>query len=130
MKTLMICCSALALIAGIFYFLIGTNLLIIPSLNQEDAPPIIAFIAGTCYIAGSLLILLKKRWLWITGIVLNFLVIAIFFLMYSQRPEIMFSVGGLSIKVTQILLEAGLIFLAVSFRKKHFAEAGRIQPGD
>jgi len=130
MKILMIGCSALALIAGLFYFLMGTNLLTIPSLNPEDAPPVIAFIAGTCYTAGGLLILLKKRWLWITGIILNSLVIAIFFLMYSQRPAILLSTGGLGTKISQILLEAGLLFLVVSFRKKNYALAEKVQPGD
>jgi hypothetical protein len=37
----------------------------------------------------------------------------VFFSMYAQKPEIMFSAARLGTKIAQILLEAGLIALIV-----------------
>lgn len=118
MKNGLIICLVLAFIAAIFYFLMGAGVIRVPSLSAADAPPGIVYIAAGCYALGGLLILLKKRWLWIFGLIMNTLVIGIFFMMYNQKPEIMFSLPGLGTKIAQILLEVGLVYLIATYRKK------------
>ena len=118
MKTINICLLGLAVVAAAFYLLLGFNVISVPTLNAEDAPPAITYVAAGCYIAGGLLILAGKRWLWIVGLVVNTMVIGIFFTMYSQQPQIMFSLPGLGTKVAQVLLEAGLVYLIFTYRKE------------
>ena len=118
MKNVMIGSLVLALIAAAFYFLMGAHVLTVPGLSGEDAPPGIAFIAGGCYLLGGILIPARKRWLWIFGLVMNTLVIALFFTMYTQKPEVILSLPGLGTKIPQILLEAGLLYLIIIYRKQ------------
>jgi hypothetical protein len=118
MKAIMIGCLALALIAALIYFLMGINTIPIPTVNGEKAQAAIVYVAAGCYLTGGLLIFLRKRWLWIVGLIANTFVIAIFFLAYNQKPDIMFSFPGLVTKIAQILLEAGLIYLLVKFQRK------------
>jgi hypothetical protein len=118
MKSVMIGSLLLSLIAAAFYFLLGAHVITVPALNIKDAPPGIVYIAGGCYLLGGILILVRKRWLWIFGLVMNTLVIAFFFIMYINQPEIMFSLPGLGTKIPQILLEVGLIYLIITHRKQ------------
>jgi hypothetical protein len=118
MKSIIIACLALALLAGTFYLLMGSGVIKLAALSSEEAPPVIAYIAGGCYIAGGLLILIQKRWLWIVGLVTNTLVIAIFFTAYNQKPDIMFRLPGLAIKISQVLLEVGLIYLVATYARR------------
>jgi hypothetical protein len=118
MKFLMIACLVLSLVAAAVYILMGTDVISVPGLKSGDAPPGIVFAAGGCYILGGVLILARRRWLWITGLVMNTLVLVIFFMMYNQKPEIMFSVPGLGTKIAQILLEAGLVYLIATFKRE------------
>ncbi len=117
MKAITIGCTALALAAAVFYFLMGAGVVTVPSLNAGDAAVGIVYAAGACYALGGLLILIRKRWLWVVGLVMNALVIGVFFVMYKDKPDIMFSVAGLTTKIPQILLEVGLIYLVANFRK-------------
>jgi hypothetical protein len=96
----------------------GINVIPIPIVNGEKAQPAIVYAAAGCYLTGGLLILLRKRWLWIVGLIANTFVIAIFFLAYNQKPEIVFSFPGLVTKIAQILLEVGLIYLIATFQRK------------
>jgi hypothetical protein len=114
----MIACVALAFIAAIFYFLLGSHIITAASLTGTSATQIIIFIAGGCYILGGFLILVKKRWLWIIGLVMNTLVLVVFFSMYVKNPSVIFSLPGLGTKIPQILLEAGLIYLITTYQRK------------
>ncbi len=114
----MIGCLVLAVIAAVIYLLMGVNIISIPELGTEEAPAAIVYIAAGCYLIGGLLILLRKRWLWVIGLAANTLVIFIFLVAYNQRPEIMFSLPGLGTKVAQILLEIGLVYLIATYRGK------------
>jgi hypothetical protein len=60
---------------------------------------------------GGLLILLRRRWLWIIGAVINALVILFFVQLYQNRSVVLFSPGGLVSKAAQLLLEATLLYL-------------------
>jgi hypothetical protein len=117
-KNLVLVCMILALLAAIFYFLTGFNVISVPETDGSGGPPGWAYIGGGCYLLGGLLILLRKRWLWIIGLVANTLVIIAFFTMHHARPEIMTSLPGLGTKIPQVLLEIGLIYLAATFRSK------------
>jgi len=105
---------ALALISALAYVLIAWDLLGVGDLETTDAPPAIVYVAAGCYLLGGLLILVRRRWLWIIGAVINALVISFFFSMYQDRPAVMFSPGGIVTKVPQLLLEATLIYLIVT----------------
>jgi hypothetical protein len=105
---------ALALIAALAYILMAQNLLGVGDLQKDDAPPGIVYIAAGGYLLGGPLILIRRRWLWVIGAVINALVMLLFFSMYQDRPAVMFSPGGITTKVPQLLLEATLIYLIVA----------------
>ena len=68
-------------------------------------------VAAGCYLLGALLILARRRWLWIVGAIINALVIVFFILAYLHRPAVIFSAGGMATKAAQLLLEVGLLAL-------------------
>lgn len=105
---------ALALIAGIAYFLIDLDILAVGNLLPSEEPGSIIYIAAGCYLFGGLFILARRRWLWIFGAIMNGMVILFFFQMYHNRPEVLTSPGGLVTKAVQILLEVTLTYLIVS----------------
>jgi hypothetical protein len=104
----------LALIAALSYVLIDLHVLAVGDLGADEMPSGIVYAAAGSYFLGGLLILLRRRWLWIIGAIINALVMLIFVSAYLQRPAVMFSPGGLASKAAQLLLEAGLITLIVS----------------
>lgn len=108
----------LAGVAALAYLLIGAQVLAVGDLQQADAPPAIIYIAAGCYLLGGLLILLQRRGLWIAGAAINALVMLFFFSAYLTRPAVLFSPGGLLTKAAQLLLEAGLIYLILTYRSR------------
>lgn len=112
-KRLMWLAAALALLAGLAYVLIGYHVLGVGDLQTSEAPAAIIYLAAGCYLLGGLLILLRWRWLWIFGAIMNALVIWFFVRLYLGRPAVMFSPGGLASKAIQILLELNLLWLIV-----------------
>lgn len=104
----------LALLAALSYALIGVHILGAGDLQPEEGPATVIYVATGSYMLGGLLILLRRRWLWIVGAVINALVILFFFLAYQNRPAVMFSPGGLASKAAQLLLEVSLIYLIFS----------------
>jgi len=117
MKVIMIFCLVLALVAAAVYFLMVAGIITVPTLNSSDAPRAIVYFAGGCYALGGLLILTQKRGLWIFGLVMNTIVILIFFTMYRHKSEVIFSFPGLATKISQILVETGLIYLIYHYKK-------------
>ena len=107
----------LAFIAAVFYILLASRVITASNLESKDWQHVLVYVAGGCYILGGLLILAKKRWLWITGLVMNTLVMAFFFVMYRNNPAVMLSLPGLGTKIPQIILEAGLIYLIATFQR-------------
>ena len=104
---------ALALVAAMAYVMIAVDILGVGDLETTDAPPTIVYVAAGCYFLGGLLILVRRPWLWIIGAVINALVMLFFFNMYQDRPAVLFSSGGITTKVPQLLLEVTLIYLIV-----------------
>jgi hypothetical protein len=112
----------LALVAALGYLLMGVGVTTVPekplndTSSDNDAPPGFDWIMFGGYLAGGLLILLKKRWLLITGAVLNAIPIIGFYAMWASRTDVMLSAPGLMTKIPQILLEIGLIYWLVKSR--------------
>lgn len=116
MKAIHLTLLALALVAALVYFFMGAGMLTPGNLQADEAPPGIAYIAGAGYLIGGLLILIRKRWLWVVGAVINALVVVMFITAYAARPEVLYCGPGLATKVAQILLEIGLIYLIVTYK--------------
>lgn len=105
---------ALALVAALSYLMIQMGVLGVGDLKPSEQPSAIVYMAAGCYVLGGLLILLRRRWLWNVGAVINALVILFFAMAYIHRPSVMFSTGGLVTKITQLLLEVCLLVLIVA----------------
>ncbi len=105
---------ALAVIAAVSYILIGFNMLAVGDLQTGERPATIIYVAASCYLVGGLLILLRRRWLWLVGVGINAMVMLFFFSSYLDRPAVLFSPGGLVTKAAQLLLEASLIYLIIA----------------
>lgn len=105
---------ALALIAALSYMMIQLGLLGVGGLQLTEGPPAIVYMAAGSYLFGGLLILVRRRWLWIIGAVMNALVILFFVMAYQHRPAVMFSPGGLATKAAQLLLEVSLLYLIMA----------------
>jgi multisubunit Na+/H+ antiporter MnhG subunit len=118
MKTLMYVSLGLTLVAALGYFLMGIGVIQPGSYDTNSAPTGIVWVACGCYVVGGALILLKRRNLWITGTVINAIVILFFYARYRSQSDIMLSAPGLITKIAQILLEAGLIYLIIKSKPK------------
>lgn len=104
----------LAFIAAVFYILLASRIITVPLADQGKYQAII-YVAGGCYILGGMLILAKRRWLWIVGLVMNTLVMAFFFIRYINNPAVILSLPGLGTKIPQIILEVGLVYLIATY---------------
>ncbi len=107
----------LAVFTSIAYMLIRFNILGIGNLVASDQPVGIVYASAGCYLVGGLLILLKRKWLWVIGAIINALVIFFFFSMYKNQVSVIVSAGGLTTKIAQILLEMSLIYLIFAYKR-------------
>ena len=107
---------AFAWLAALAYLLLALDVLGAGGLEADEGSASVVFVAAGCYAVGGLLIVLRRRWLWIAGAVMNALVLLMFFSVYAERPSILLSSGGLATKVPQILLALALLALAVRRR--------------
>jgi hypothetical protein len=105
---------ALAAFAAASYVLIGQHVLAVGNLQTAEQPATIIYVAAGSYLLGGLLILLRRRWLWMIGAAINALVMLFFVAVYLDRPAVLFSPGGLVSKAAQLLLEVGLIYLIIT----------------
>jgi hypothetical protein len=115
-KKVMYGCLAMAVVSALAYALVGVGVLKAGELTGDAIPPFY-YVIPAGYFIGGLLVLLRKRWLLIIGLILNALAIVGFYTMYSARPDVMLSAPGLIIKIAQILLEIGLVYLIVTYRR-------------
>jgi hypothetical protein len=104
---------ALATFTALAYLLMVWNVLGIGDLQMNEKPAGIIYFAAGCYLVGGLLILLRKRWLLLFGAFINAMVVLFFFNLYQNRPDVIFSPGGLISKILQIALEIALIYVIV-----------------
>jgi len=109
----------LALVTALSYILMQLNILGVGDLQVDEKPAGIIYVAAGCYLVGGLLVLLRNRGLLLFGAFINAMIVLFFFSMYQNRPDVMFSPGGLVSKTAQILLEITLIYvLAVNWKKE------------
>ena len=109
---------ALALLAAIAYVLIGQHLLGVGDLKTDDGTAAIPYVAAGCYLLGGLLILPRRRWLWIVGAAINALVMFAFYRIHAAEPSVLWSAGGVISKVAQLLLEISLLYLILTGRRR------------
>jgi hypothetical protein len=96
---------ALAMVTALAYLLMAWGMLGIGDLQAAEDGGAIVYVAAASYLLGGLLILTRRRWLWIVGAVINAFVILFFVQMYLEQPAVLFSPGGLFSKAAQLLLE-------------------------
>ena len=104
----------LALSAALAYVLMALNILGVGDLADAEKPAGIVYAAAGGYVLGGLLILLRRRWLWVIGALINGMVLLAFFNFYAERPSVLLSPGGLPSKAAQIWLELTLLVLIFS----------------
>lgn len=102
---------SLAIFTSVAYLLIRFNILGIGDLVASEQPVGIVYASAGCYLVGGFLILLKRKWLWVIGAIINALVVFFFFSMYKGQVSVLLSAGGLTTKIAQILLEMSLVYL-------------------
>lgn len=105
-----------AWIAAGAYLLMAAGVLGTGGYQPEPGGEGIVLVAAGAYALGGLLVLARRRWLWIVGAVVNALVMTVFFTAYAGDPSILLSGGGLATKGAQLPLEATLLLLVLRRR--------------
>lgn len=108
----------LALATVAVYALIFLHVLGIGDYDWANAPAFIGYAAMGGYLLGGLLILVRQRWLWFIGLLINGLVMFVYFSMHRAEADLLLSAGGLISKALQLLLEVVLIYLIFASKKK------------
>lgn len=116
-KTVMWTCFILAIAAAAAYVLLGVGVLKAGDLTDEAMPPFY-YIIPAFYLAMGIVIFLKKRWLLIADAGIAAFTIAVFYAMYPNQPDVMWSAPGLITKIAQVLMLAGLIYLIIAYKSK------------
>ncbi len=98
------------------YLLLAAGVLGTGGYQAEPGGEGIVLVAAAGYALGGLLVLARRRWLWIVGAVVNALVLAMFFAAYAGDPSVLLSGGGLATKGAQLPLEAALLTLILRRR--------------
>jgi len=114
-KTVMWICFVMAMIAALAYVLMGIGVLKPGNLSDGSMPPFY-YIIPAFYVAMGVVVFLRKRWLWIADVVIVAFTIAVFYAMYPDQPDVMWSAPGLITKVAQVLMLAGLIYLLATYK--------------
>jgi hypothetical protein len=104
----------LAVAAAVGYVGIVQDILPVGGLQMAQDADMILYVAATGYLAGGMLILLRRRWLWLVGLGLNALVVLFFLRLYLARPEVLLSPGAAVTKTAQLFLELALLYLIVA----------------
>ena len=117
-KAIILICLVMALISALIYVLMAVGIMLPGDLISDESLPAYFYIIPAGYVIGGFLILLKKRWLWITGATINAFTIIVFYTTYAGRADIMLSAPGLITKIAQVLMEVGLIYLIVTYKRK------------
>jgi hypothetical protein len=99
--------SVFAVVAAVAYFIVAAGL----APGDPTAPPAgVMLLAGLAYLVGAGLIQLNRRWLLVTGAILNPLVIVAFFVSFLLgNAEI--EVVSLVSKLAQVGLQVTLLML-------------------
>lgn len=102
--------AGLAVVISLLYFLIGSRAVTV----IEDTADQTAFglIAGGAFLLGAVVILaFDRRFLWILGALAQVFIILVYFDLADERVP-SYEFWGISIRVLQVLLLGGLLYLA------------------
>jgi hypothetical protein len=102
----------------------GAGVIHAADLTLEDAPPGFAWIVGAFYVIAGILLFLRRRSLLIALGIINILPLLVFYIMWAGRPDVLWSLPGLMTKISQLLLEAGLVYLIITYKKGLVSERG------
>ena len=116
-RNVMIVGMAMALISALVYVLMGIGVMEVPDLTTDEAMPAFYYVIPVAYVIMGILIFFKRRWLLIILTIINAFTIVVFYAAYATQPDIMLSAPGLITKIAQILLEIGLIYLIITFKR-------------
>ncbi len=103
-------------LTALAYLLLALGVLGTGGYQGEPGSEGIVFVAAGCYALGGALVLLRRRWLWILGAVVNALVLVFFIAAYAGDPSVLLSSGGIATKVPQVLLQVWLLALIAGRR--------------
>ena len=120
----LVAASASALMAAI-YFLIGLGVLSIGGSKSGEMVDltVFGFSAGTAFlILAGLLAITDRRWLWIVAAVFQVWVYVIYFAVAGSR-EPPFEIWGITLRVIQVVLLAGLVYLSWNAPQRNTKEA-------
>lgn len=98
------------------YVLLAAGVLDTGGYQAEPGSEGIGLAAAAGYALGGLLVLARRRWLWIVGAIVNALVMVMYFGAYAGDASILLSGGGLATKGAQVGLEAALLTLILRRR--------------
>ncbi|TVR94661.1 MAG: hypothetical protein EA416_03140 [Trueperaceae bacterium] len=98
------------------YLLLAAGWLGTGGYQSEPGSEGIVIAAAVVYALGGALMLLRRRWLWVTGATFNALVMLMFFAAYASDPSVLLSSGGLVTKAAQLALQVTLLVLIVRRR--------------
>ena len=92
------------LVIAAIYFLIGLRF--IEVIDNPDDQVVFGTIAGVAFVVGGLILLRwDRRWLWVTGTVIQLLIAYVYFDLASQRDPA-FEQWGILLRILQIPLVA------------------------
>lgn len=98
--------------AGIYY-LIGFGVLQVADLDPGESLLPFGLMAGSAFLLGTvLLVAFDRQVLWMLGAVLQVLVVAGYFAVAPDRTP-HFEVWGIALRIIQLPLFAGLVYLAL-----------------
>jgi hypothetical protein len=106
--------AALAAAAALIYLLIGTQLVsVFEPVSDQTA---FGLMAGGVYALGAVLLLtIKRRIVWVLGALFQVMVIFMYFNLAPERTP-SFEVWGITLRVIQVVLLIGLVYLAAKPR--------------
>ncbi len=106
--------AAMAAAMAVIYYLIGAGVLtVVTPTGEEDGLLVFGILAGTAFAAGAaLLLIFDARILWIAGALFQVLVVLMYIAVAPQRDP-HFEVWGITLRLIQIPLIAGLLYLAI-----------------
>lgn len=103
--------AAMAGVTAIFYYLIAAHVLPVVDVMDKGITTF-GLVAGVGFtVAALLLVFTKRRWIWITGAILQIAVIAIYFKVGADRAP-NYEVWGLVMRAPQALIVLSLAYLS------------------
>jgi hypothetical protein len=103
--------AAMTGINAVFYYLIAAHVLPVVDVMDKGITTF-GLVAGAGFtVAALVLVFTKRRWIWITGAILQIVIIAIYFKVGADRTP-NYEIWGLVMRAPQALIVLSLAYLA------------------